>query len=89
MPSSPWDGGSAGEVVSDIHRQPIWEDVLGSPVMCPFHVECQFHNSSTKTPTDELLGQLFCCNRYDGCEIAKRLLADKLAGARPDGKTVG
>ena len=84
-------GGLASVVVSDIHRQPIWEDSVETPVMCPFHAECQFHNSSTKTPTDELLGQLFCRMRYDGCEIAKGVLAGKpvTAGARPDGKVMG
>jgi hypothetical protein len=40
-----------------------------------------------KTPSDELLAQLFCQMRYDGCEIARRMVAGVAvpAGACPDG----
>jgi hypothetical protein len=58
---------------------------------CPFHVECQFYNSQTKTPSDELLGQVFCYMRYDRCEIAKRIAGSRPVpvGACPDGNIKG
>jgi hypothetical protein len=54
---------------------------------CPFHVECQFHNSAIRTPSDELLLQLFCHMHYEDCEIAHRILSGRPvpAGACPDG----
>jgi hypothetical protein len=58
---------------------------------CPFHIECEFHNSQMKTPSDELLGQFFCHMRYEGCEIAKRIVEGKPVpvGACPDGNIKG
>jgi hypothetical protein len=58
---------------------------------CPFHVECLFNNTIEKTAGDELLSQLFCCNRYETCDIAIRLLDGKPvpAGACPDGNVKG
>jgi hypothetical protein len=58
---------------------------------CPFHVECQFYNCKTRTPSDTLMGELFCYMRYEGCEIVKRMLAGKPvpAGACPDGNIRG
>jgi hypothetical protein len=58
---------------------------------CPFHVECQFHNSTTKTPDDESLADAFCRMRYEDCEIAQRILAGQPvpAGAGPDGTIRG
>jgi len=63
---------------------------MGTP-SCPFHVECEFHKSPTKTPSDQLLAQLFCCTRYDTCQIAARLLKGKPVplGACPDGNVKG
>jgi hypothetical protein len=56
-------------------------------VDCPFHVECQFHNSETKTSGDDELDQLFCRMRYEDCEITQRILSGRLipAGVCPDG----
>jgi hypothetical protein len=75
----------------DIHRQPMREDRAVKAPVCPFQVECQFYNSPTKTPSDELLGRLFCNGRYDTCEIAKRLLLGKSVPkwACPDGNIKG
>ena len=58
---------------------------------CPFHVECQFPNSSSKTPSDEMLAQLFCRMRYEDCEILQTILADRPVpvGACPDGNVKG
>ncbi len=58
---------------------------------CPFHVECRFHNMSEKSPSDEMLAQLFCHLRYEDCEIAQRILAGKPVpvGACPDGHVKG
>ena len=39
---------------------------------CPFHRECQFHNSTIKTPSDAMLHQFFCYMQYEECEIAQR-----------------
>ena len=55
---------------------------------CPFHRECQFHNSTIKTPSDAMLHQFFCYMQYEECEIAQRILAVSLpvpARARPGG----
>lgn len=40
-------------------------------VLCPFHEECQFYNCPARTPSSDVLMQLFCRGRYDGCMIAK------------------
>ena len=58
--------------------------------LCPFHVECLFYNSS-KTPSDELLKQVYCYKRYESCEIARRYLSGRPvpAGACPDGNVCG
>jgi hypothetical protein len=58
---------------------------------CPFHVECRFHNLREKTPSDQLLGQLYCFSRYDTCCIARRMLERKPVpvGACPDGVVKG
>ena len=58
---------------------------------CPFHVECPFKNSPVKTPSDELMGQLYCTTRFDSCEIAQRMRAGKPVpmGACPDGNIKG
>jgi hypothetical protein len=54
---------------------------------CPFHGECQFHNNPKKTPSDELMTQLFCLSRYETCQIMMRFLQGKPVpvGACPDG----
>ena len=53
----------------------------------PFHVECRFHKSAKKTPSDAMLELLFCRMRYEECEIAQRIIADMPVpvGASPDG----
>ena len=58
---------------------------------CPFHVECPFYNGQNKTQSDDLLEQLFCQMRHDGCEIAKRMAESKPVptGACPDGNIKG
>jgi hypothetical protein len=58
---------------------------------CPYHVECEFHNSSVKTPSDAMLKQFFCDMRQDACEIARRFLEGKPIpiGACPDGNLTG
>jgi hypothetical protein len=57
---------------ADMHGHPMWEAAMRMPT-CPFHVECEFHNSQMKTPSDELLAKCFCQMRYESCEIAKRM----------------
>jgi hypothetical protein len=54
---------------------------------CPFHIECHFHNSATKTQTDEQLAQFFCRMRYEDCEITQRILSGRPIpqGVCPDG----
>ena len=54
---------------------------------CPIHVECQFPKVPIKTPSDILLGRIFCEARYDACAIAKTMLAGRPVpvGACPDG----
>ncbi len=54
--------------------------------MCPFHVECQFHNSAKKTPSDAMLELLICCGQHEDCRIAQRMVSEKPvhAGARPE-----
>jgi hypothetical protein len=58
---------------------------------CPFHVECLFHNSPLKTPSDEMLVKLYCHVHHGSCEIAKRMLAGKPvpSGACPDANVAG
>jgi hypothetical protein len=55
-------------------------------LLCPFHVECAFHGSAKKTPSDAMLQMRFCLTRYHECEIAQRILAEMPvpSGARPD-----
>jgi len=54
---------------------------------CPFHIECQFHNSARKSPDDERLEDLFCRMRYEDCEITQSILSGQRVpvGACPDG----
>ena len=58
---------------------------------CPFHIECPFHNSTMKTPSDAVLLQLFCQSKYEDCEIAQRILANMPIpeGACPEGDVGG
>ena len=60
---------------------------MATPV-CPFHIECQFHNSTTKSADYQRLEELFCLMRYEDCEIAQGILSgQKLpAGVCPDGR---
>ena len=53
---------------------------------CPFHLQCQFHNTPLNTPSDVMLREFLCHQKYEECEIAQKILADMpvRAGARPD-----
>ncbi len=53
--------------------------------LCPFHVECRFHNSAKKTPSEAMLEMLLCSGRHEDCEIARRMRAESPvpAGAGP------
>ncbi len=55
-------------------------------LLCPFHVKCAFHSSAKRTPSDAMLEMLFCLKRYEDCEIAQSILAERPVpkGARPD-----
>jgi hypothetical protein len=54
---------------------------------CPFHVECHFPTNAKRTPSYAMLEMAFCQSRFEGCEIAARILSGEPVplGACPDG----